>query len=124
MPILTIPSVAWQDAELQRAHSMPEGSFGKAYASFMGVRNFRADDRPPVRFIADPELAYVALRARQVHDFWHVLFDCPTTVLGELAIKAVEFVQAGTPSLPHSLSIQTSLCRLQGRHQQCHLTGI
>ncbi|KAK9821518.1 hypothetical protein WJX74_006190 [Apatococcus lobatus] len=85
------------DAELQQAHSMPEGSFGKAYADFMGIRSFRADDRPPVRFIADPELAYVALRARQVHDFWHVLFDCPTTVLGELAIKAVEFVQTGLP---------------------------
>ncbi|KAK9865652.1 hypothetical protein WJX84_009450 [Apatococcus fuscideae] len=85
------------DAELEKAHSMPEGSFGKAYAQFMGVRSFRADDRPPVRFIADPELAYVALRARQVHDFWHVLFACPTTVLGELAVKAVEFVQTGLP---------------------------
>ena len=72
---------------------MPDGSFGRAYADFMGSRSFRADDRPPVRFIADAELAYVALRARQVHDFWHVLFACPTTVLGELAIKAVEFIQ-------------------------------
>jgi ubiquinone biosynthesis protein Coq4 len=30
----------------------------------------------------------------QVHDLWHVLFDCHTSVLGELALKAVEFVQA------------------------------
>ncbi len=96
-----------QDAELQLAHSMPEGSFGRAYANFMGTRSFRADDRPPVRFIADPELAYVALRARQVHDFWHVLFACPTTVLGELAIKAIEFVQVAPPPpplLPHNAS--------------------
>jgi hypothetical protein len=28
-----------------------------------------------------------------VHDLWHLLFDCRTSVLGELALKAVEFVQ-------------------------------
>jgi len=58
-----------------------------------GVR-FRADERPPVRFVDDDELAYVAARAREVHDMWHVLFGCPTTILGELALKALEFVQA------------------------------
>jgi len=46
----------------------------------MGVRHFSPADRPPVRFVADEELAYVAARAREVHDIWHVLFDCPTTV--------------------------------------------
>eukprot|EP00951_Prasinocladus_malaysianus_P042861 scaffold526757_cov21-Prasinocladus_malaysianus.AAC.1 len=46
-----------------------------------------------VRFVDDPELAYVAARSREVHDFWHVLFDCHTNVLGELALKAVEAVQ-------------------------------
>lgn len=46
-----------------------------------------------VRFVDDPELAYVAVRSREVHDFWHVLFDCPTTVTGELALKMLEFVQ-------------------------------
>ena len=41
----------------------------------------------------DADLAYVALRNRQVHDLWHVLFSCPTTVCGELGLKALEFVQ-------------------------------
>lgn len=72
---------------------MPEGTFGHAYAKFMGDRNFTAGDRPPVRFIDDIELAYVASRAREVHDFWHVLFGCHTNVFGELALKAVELVQ-------------------------------
>lgn len=49
--------------------------------------------RPPVRFLDDEELAYVATRAREVHDFWHVLFGCHTNNFGELALKAVEFVQ-------------------------------
>ena len=72
---------------------MPDGTFGHAYAKFMGDRNFSAGDRPPVRFIDDVELAYVAARAREVHDFWHVLFGCHTNVFGELALKAVELVQ-------------------------------
>ena len=46
-----------------------------------------------VRFVDDADLAYVALRNRQVHDLWHVLFSCPTTVCGELGLKALEFVQ-------------------------------
>ena len=72
---------------------MPEGTFGHAYGQFMGRRHFQADERPPVRFVDDAELAYVAQRARETHDLWHVLFDCPTTVCGELALKALEFVQ-------------------------------
>eukprot|EP00803_Ostreobium_quekettii_P006550 evm.model.scf_589.9 EVM.evm.TU.scf_589.9 scf_589:65136-67435(+) len=76
---------------------MPDGSFGRAYADFMDLRGFQADERPPVRFVDDEELAYVAARYREVHDFWHVLFGCPTTVSGELALKALEFVQTGLP---------------------------
>jgi ubiquinone biosynthesis protein COQ4 len=63
----------------------------------MADRRFEADDRPPVRFLADPELAYVATRAREAHDLWHVLFDCHTNVFGELALKALEFVHTGLP---------------------------
>ena len=46
-----------------------------------------------MRFLEDEELAYVATRAREVHDFWHVLFGCHTDTFGELALKAVEFTQ-------------------------------
>ena len=64
----------------------------------MGVRRFSPRDRPPVRFVDDEELAYVAVRYREVHDLWHVLFGCDTTVAGEVALKAVEAVQTGLPS--------------------------
>jgi len=37
--------------------------------------------------------AYVICRMREVHDLWHVLFGCHTNVFGELALKALEFVQ-------------------------------
>lgn len=45
------------------------------------------------RLVDEEDLAYVITRAREVHDFWHVLFDCHTNVFGELALKALEFVQ-------------------------------
>ncbi|EHA8591874.1 putative Ubiquinone biosynthesis protein COQ4, mitochondrial [Cocos nucifera] len=76
---------------------MPENTFGWAYARFMGSRNFSPDDRPPVRFMDTEELAYVATRAREVHDFWHVLFGLPTNLLGESALKVVEFEQMLLP---------------------------
>ena len=83
---------------MRRAQSLPQGTFGRAYGDFMAQRGFHADDRPPVRFVNSEELAYVAIRNRETHDLWHVLFNCRTTVLGELALKAVEFVQV------HSIS--------------------
>ncbi|KAI8475649.1 MAG: ubiquinone biosynthesis protein [Monoraphidium minutum] len=85
------------DASVARCWEMPPGTFGAAYAGFMGDRSFHADDRPPVRFVDDEELAYVVARAREVHDFWHVLTGCHTNVFGEIALKALEFVQTGLP---------------------------
>lgn len=85
------------DETLERAWECAPGTLGGEYARFMGTRRFKPADRPPVRFVSDEELAYVATRSREVHDVWHVLFDCPTTVQGELALKALEFVQTGMP---------------------------
>lgn len=41
--------------------------------------------------------AYVLTRMREVHDFWHVLFDVRTDVMSELALKGLEFVHTGVP---------------------------
>lgn len=107
------------DETVAHCWELPPHTFGGAYAAFMGQRGFRADDRPPVRYVDDAQLAYVATRARevrhvptlrrvhglpvtkstvdslpppacdarQVHDFWHVLFGVNTSVLGEAALK-------------------------------------
>ncbi|CAM6127472.1 unnamed protein product [Calypogeia fissa] len=82
---------------MARAWDMPSNTLGAAYAKFMGDRNFSPDDRPPVRFVDSEDLAYAATRYREVHDFWHVLFNLPTSVMGELALKMVEFHQTGIP---------------------------
>eukprot|EP00201_Polytomella_parva_P019343 CAMPEP_0175047972 /NCGR_PEP_ID=MMETSP0052_2-20121109/5908_1 /TAXON_ID=51329 ORGANISM="Polytomella parva, Strain SAG 63-3" /NCGR_SAMPLE_ID=MMETSP0052_2 /ASSEMBLY_ACC=CAM_ASM_000194 /LENGTH=238 /DNA_ID=CAMNT_0016311939 /DNA_START=80 /DNA_END=796 /DNA_ORIENTATION=+ len=85
------------DEILRKAAAMPAGTFGAAYAEFMSSRGFLPADRPPVRFVDDPDSAYVMTRIREVHDFWHVLFNCHTNVFGEIALKAVEFRQTGLP---------------------------
>ncbi|KAI3858956.1 hypothetical protein MKW98_028689, partial [Papaver atlanticum] len=79
------------------AWDLPENTFGAAYARFMGSRNFSPDDRPPVRFMETGELAYIAMRAREVHDFWHTLFALPTNLIGESALKVIEFEQMYLP---------------------------
>ncbi|XP_044490505.1 ubiquinone biosynthesis protein COQ4 homolog, mitochondrial [Mangifera indica] len=84
-------------AEVGHAWDLPPNTFGAAYARFMGSRNFSPDDRPPVRFMDTDELAYVAMRAREVHDFWHTLFDLPTNLIGESALKVIEFEQMYLP---------------------------
>ncbi|MCO5571496.1 hypothetical protein L7F22_025236 [Adiantum nelumboides] len=84
-------------ATVGHAWDLPDNTFGAAYAKFMGKRNFSPDDRPPVRFMDSEELAYVATRAREVHDFWHVLFKLPTNLIGESALKMLEFQQIYLP---------------------------
>ncbi|XP_065875425.1 ubiquinone biosynthesis protein COQ4 homolog, mitochondrial [Euphorbia lathyris] len=84
-------------ANVGHAWDLPANTFGAAYARFMGSRNFSPDDRPPVRFMDTDELAYVAMRAREIHDFWHTLFDLPTNLIGESALKVIEFEQMYLP---------------------------
>ncbi|CAM8882259.1 hypothetical protein QQ045_020238 [Rhodiola kirilowii] len=84
-------------ANVGHAWDMPPNTFGAAYAKFMGSRNFSPDDRPPVRFMETDELAYVTMRAREVHDFWHTLFNLPTNLMGESALKVIEFEQMYLP---------------------------
>jgi ubiquinone biosynthesis protein COQ4 len=86
------------DLTLEQAHACAPGTLGKTWATFMNKRRFDPNDRPPVKFVDDEELAYVATRWREVHDMWHVLFECPTTVQGELALKALEFAQTRAPA--------------------------
>lgn len=72
-------------------------TFGAAYATFLEKHEFDPNDRSPVRFVPDADLAYVMTRYRQCHDYWHVLTGLPPTVLGELALKWLELMQTGLP---------------------------
>ena len=72
-------------------------TFGKAYGVFLKGHGFDPDERDDVKYISNPELAYIMLRYRQCHDYWHVLTRLPPTVLGELGLKWLELLQTGLP---------------------------
>ena len=50
-----------------------------------------------VQFVDDPDLMYVMLRYRQVHDLLHTVLGMPTNMLGEIVVKWVEALQTGLP---------------------------
>eukprot|EP00742_Colponemidia_sp_Colp-10_P005413 GILJ01005785.1.p1 GENE.GILJ01005785.1~~GILJ01005785.1.p1 ORF type:complete len:258 (-),score=33.85 GILJ01005785.1:165-938(-) len=81
----------------KRLLSFPKNSFGYAYGSFLHHYGYRPDERAPVRFVDNVELAYVMLRYRQVHDFFHVLTGLNTSVTGEIAVKWLEMMQTQLP---------------------------
>lgn len=47
----------------------------------MKLHKLDVDGRASIKYIDDPELAYVMLRYRQVHDFWHVLSGLDISIL-------------------------------------------
>lgn len=102
-------------ANVSHAWDLPSNTFGAAYARFMGSRNFSPDDRPPVRFMDTDELAYVVMRAREVHDFWHTLFDLPTNLMGESALKVIEFEQMYLPMC--LMSVVGGTARFSGKQR-------
>merc|ERR1711937_7260 len=104
------------ETTLRKLEDLPENTFGGSYWKFMTRRGFSPDERPPVRFVDDEELAYVATRYREVHDFWHVVFDCPTTILGELALKSLEYRQTGLPMC--ALSVLGGQARLNRKDRR------
>lgn len=77
--------------------TLAPNTFGHQYAAFMKGHGFDPDGRAAIKYIDDPDLAYIMLRYRQCHDFWHTLTGLPPTVLGELALKWLEVIQTGLP---------------------------
>jgi ubiquinone biosynthesis protein COQ4 len=50
-----------------------------------------------VRFIDNPELAYVMQRYRECHDFYHVITGFPVSVGAEIVVKWFEMANFGLP---------------------------
>eukprot|EP00697_Spironema_sp_BW2_P013512 gnl/Spiro4/3651_TR1795_c0_g1_i3.p1 gnl/Spiro4/3651_TR1795_c0_g1~~gnl/Spiro4/3651_TR1795_c0_g1_i3.p1 ORF type:complete len:173 (-),score=32.93 gnl/Spiro4/3651_TR1795_c0_g1_i3:179-697(-) len=91
------PRVNTSTLEHSALERLPVDSFGRAYLRFLNNYTLDADSRRAVTFVDDEELAYVLQRYREVHDFWHCLFELPPTVEGELALKWIEMIQTGLP---------------------------
>lgn len=92
------PRITEASIDMAALRQLPRHKFGRVYADYMDSHAFSPDKRADVRFVSDPELAYVMQRYREVHDFWHALSGLPPTVLGEVALKWLEMVQTELPS--------------------------
>ncbi|XP_055614231.1 uncharacterized protein LOC129760596 [Uranotaenia lowii] len=91
------PRINTHTVSLEKLRSLPENSFGSHYVRFLDQYEITPDSRMEVRFMDDPELAYVMTRYREVHDLVHTIFGMPTNMLGEVAIKWVEALNTGLP---------------------------
>jgi ubiquinone biosynthesis protein COQ4 len=96
-PIVSKATLPIDDFLRQADNNDAPMTFGKAYGIFLKRHGFDPDERDAVQYITDPELAYIMLRYRQCHDYWHVLTGLPPTVLGELGLKWLELLQTGLP---------------------------
>ncbi|KAJ2006811.1 Ubiquinone biosynthesis protein [Coemansia thaxteri] len=91
------PQVSFTPEQWEALARLPEGSFGHTYYSQMKRNGISWSTRPPVRFVDNEEDAYMLLRYRQCHDFYHTILDLDISVVEELAIKVFEWRQTGLP---------------------------
>ncbi|KAK1141621.1 Ubiquinone biosynthesis protein [Aspergillus melleus] len=89
--------------------SLPENSVGWTYAAWLDREGVSPDTRDNVQYIDDEECAYVMQRYRECHDFYHALTGLPTFVEGELALKALEFLNTLIPMTGLSMAAAVRL---------------
>ncbi|KAG0702417.1 ubiquinone biosynthesis protein COQ4 mitochondrial [Suillus ampliporus] len=131
------PRINSQTLDLENLRSLPENTFGRAYVGWLDACKVTPDSRDPVRYVDDPELAYVMQRYRETHDFYHALFGFKVYALPELSLKAFEFTNLGFPMTALSLGASVRLKSAQrarlwsefvpwvvrcGSHARCLLT--
>ncbi|KAG6831344.1 Ubiquinone biosynthesis protein [Tricholoma furcatifolium] len=92
-----MPRVNSTTVDMDKLAQYPEGTFGRAYVTWLERCGVTPDTREPVHYIDDPELAYVMQRYRECHDFYHCICNLPVNVESELALKYFEFVNLGLP---------------------------
>ncbi|XP_050072781.1 uncharacterized protein LOC126560874 [Anopheles maculipalpis] len=91
------PRINTRTVDMEALKTLPENTFGYTYVKFMEDNNITPDSRMEVRFLDDPELAYVMTRYRETHDMVHAVLDMPTNMLGEVTVKWVEALNTGLP---------------------------
>ncbi|KAK5164351.1 Ubiquinone biosynthesis protein [Saxophila tyrrhenica] len=97
------PRITSKNMRLEELREYPENSVGRAYAAWLDREGVTPDTRDPVRYIDDPEEAYVMQRYRETHDFTHAITGLPVIIEGELAVKAFEFANTLLPMTALSL---------------------
>lgn len=91
------PRITSTSMNLDYLRSLAPTTVGGEYIRWLDRENVSPDTRLPVRFIDDPERAYVMQRYRECHDFYHAITRMPVFMEGEVAVKAFEFANLGIP---------------------------
>ncbi|AOW07772.1 ubiquinone biosynthesis protein COQ4, mitochondrial [Yarrowia lipolytica] len=91
------PRMTSKSLDLDKLRNMKVGSIGRTYVEWLDKEGVSPDTRAQVRYIDDPECAYVMQRYRESHDFYHALTGLPIIMEGELALKAFEWANTGLP---------------------------
>ncbi|KAL7274334.1 Ubiquinone biosynthesis protein [Rhizina undulata] len=97
------PRITSKTLDMEKLRMLPEGTVGREYAGWLDREGVSPDTRSQVRYIDDPECAYVMQRYRECHDFYHALTGLPIVVEGEIALKAFEFANTLIPMTGLSL---------------------
>ena len=96
------PSLLAALRDLEQLETLPDGSFGRAYARFMREAELRADglveaseeaERTERDEELDPDRQWFFARLRDMHDLWHVLTGYGRDVAGESANLAFTYGQ-------------------------------
>ncbi len=91
------PRIKSHSLDVLRLRGLREGTVGREYVAWLDKHKVSPDTRLPVRYIADPELAYVMQRYRECHDFYHALLGLSINVQGEAALKLFEWQATRLP---------------------------
>lgn len=109
------PRITSQTLSLPCLRSLPPTTVGATYASWLDREGVSPDTRSTVRYIDDPECAYVMQRYRECHDFYHALTGLPIVREGEIALKAFEFANTGLPMTGLSLASTLTVKKAERR---------
>lgn len=87
-------------------HSMPEGSLGKTYATFMSAEQISADGLVNASMEGagkdnrdDVDRRRYGMRMRDSHDLWHVATGYNRDLLGEAMLLTFTFAQIRSPGI-------------------------
>ncbi|KAJ5510768.1 Coenzyme Q biosynthesis Coq4 [Penicillium expansum] len=97
------PRITSQTLKMTHLRTLPENSVGRTYAKWLDREGVSPDTRDNVKYIDNEECAYVMQRYRECHDFYHAVTGLPIFVEGELALKALEFLNTLLPMTGLSL---------------------
>ncbi|GAA5942678.1 ubiquinone biosynthesis protein COQ4 [Sporobolomyces koalae] len=91
------PRITEYSIRLDHLSQLGPNSFGRKYYEWLKRNKVTPDTRDPVRYIDDPELAYIMQRYRESHDFYHVLLGFGVSLPAELVVKWFELSNFNLP---------------------------